>query len=400
MKDIYTLKALEKFECTGSECPRSCCEASWYFAIDPTTADKWNQVEKESDRKWLLDSISDIKVDGETQLKVKEDNSCYFFNPDRLCEVQVRYDHSYIPSVCREFPRININSTHQTYKTASLSCPEIVRLVLFDGVEDSLYVKSQTKDESSGSVSENNAPLNYHLDKFVSSVLEYEKFPLGVRIFYIADVFGDMFNRTSQVPIGSGQIDQLIRQTKSNLYNINLAAKQGKLKPDPVTAGSFWKVIFSLCRSRGIDLIFMEGESSPLSKTIVESGDSYEDYTNIYQVVGEYISLTRPELRATYGKLLQTYVKLYLTAKGFLQASNAKSIIVALVECMAGLCLLQMLLWMQLREKGSLNEDFLQELIVEVNRKYSHSGTVTERLEEDSHMQQIERYCICFLDMF
>jgi hypothetical protein len=35
-----------------------------------------------------------------------------------------------------------------------------------------------------------------------------------------------------------------------------------------------------------------------------------------------------------------------------------------------------------------------------VNRKYSHSGTVSERLEEDSHMQQIERYSVCFLDLF
>ncbi|WP_455218524.1 flagellin lysine-N-methylase [Kaarinaea lacus] len=400
MKEIHTLKALETFECTGSSCPRSCCEASWYFAVDSSTAEKWREVHSESDRKWLLDSISEIKAEGETQLKIKEDASCYFLNSDKLCEVQLRYGHSYLPSVCREYPRVNISLFNRMYKTASLSCPEIVRLALFDGVEDELYVKSQMKDDSPGTISENNAPLNYHLDNFVSSVLHFEKFPLGVRVFYIADVFGDMFNRANQAPIGSSQIDQLIKQTKSNLYDINLAAKQGRLKPDPVTAGSFWKVIFSLCRSRDINPVFMESESSPLTKTIVESGDSYEDYSKIYQVIGEYVSLTRPELRAQYGKLLQVYVKLYLSAKGFLQASSAKSIIVALVECMAGLCLLQMLMWMQLREKGSLNDDFLQELIVEVNRKYSHSSTVSERLEEDGHMQQIERYCICFLDMF
>lgn len=266
MKDIHNLKAMETFECTGPECPRSCCEASWYFAVDSTTADKWNQVDDESDRKWLLDSISDVKVDGETQLKVKADKSCYFFNADKLCEVQVRYGHSYIPSVCREFPRVSIKSPHRIYKTASFSCPEIVRLVLFECTEESLYVKSESKDEVSGGIPDNNAMLNYRLDEFVNGVLDLDKFPLGVRIFYIAHVFGDIFSHTSQSPISISDIDQLIKQTKNNLYDLNLAVKQGKLKPDPVTAGSFWKVVYSLAKSREIDSVFMESESSPLNK--------------------------------------------------------------------------------------------------------------------------------------
>jgi len=400
MKDIYTLKALEKFECIGTDCPRSCCEANWYFAIDPPTVDKWDQVSKESDRKWLLGSISDIKVDGEKQLKVKEDESCYFFNEDKLCEIQVRYGHSYLPCVCREYPRVNVNAPYRVYKTASFSCPEIVRLVLFDGIEESLYVKSPLKNEMLGGIPDNNATLNCSLDQFVNNVLDLDKFPLGVRVFYIANIFGELTIQANRSPINSSDIDQLIKQTKNNLYGINLAVKQGKLKPDPVTAGSFWKVVYSLAKSREIDSVFMESESSPLTKIFDESGDSNEDYINIYKVIGEYISVARPELRTNYGNLLQTYIKVYFSGKGFPLAPTAKTTNITIVECMVGLCLLQLLLWMQIRSRGSLTDDFLQDLIVEVNRKYAHSSTVAERLEEDSHMQQIERYCICFLDLF
>jgi len=399
MKDIFTLKALEKFECTGSDCPRSCCEASWYFAIDPSTTEKWSQVDKESDRKWLLGSISDVKVDNETQIKVQEDKSCYFFNKDKLCEVQVRYGHSYLPSVCREFPRVSVNTPNSIYKTASFSCPEIVRSVLFDGIEKDVYVKSQL-NEKSGGIPDNNAKLHYHLDQLFNYVLDLEKFPLGVKVFYIANVFGELFNQAGQVSISASQVDQLIKQTKGNLYDINLAVKQGKLKPDSVTAGSFWKVVYSLGQSRQLDPVFLEDESSPLTKILNESGDSHEDFNKVYEVIKEYINASRPYIRQNYGKLLQTYIKVYFSGQGFPLVARGKKTSIVLVECMIGLCLLQLLLWMQLRKKGSITDDFLQELIVEVNRKYSHSSTVAERLEEDSHMQQIGRYCICFLDLF
>lgn len=137
-----------------------------------------------------------------------------------------------------------------------------------------------------------------------------------------------------------------------------------------------------------------------LTKAISEGGDSHEDYIAIYQLIGEYISVARPELRANYSKLLQTYIKVYFSGKGFPLAPTAKTTKITIVECMVGLCLLQLLLWMQIQNQGSLTNEFMQELIVEVNRKYAHSSTVAERLEEDGHMQQIERYCICFLDLF
>jgi hypothetical protein len=399
MKDIYTLKALEKFECTGSDCPRSCCEASWYFAVDSSTVEKWENVDNVSDRKWLLDAISDVKIDNEAQLKIKEDKSCYFFNIDKLCDIQVRYGHDYLPCVCREFPRVSVNTPNSMYKTASFSCPEIVRLVLSDGLEKDLYVKSQLNEKSFG-ILDNNAQLHYHLDRFFNYVLDLEKYPLGVRVFYLANLFGELFNQAGQLSISVSQVNQLIKATKGNLYDINLAVKQGKLKPDSVTAGSFWKVVYSLGQSRQLDPVFLEDESSPLTKIINESGDLHEDFDKIYEVIKGYIDASRPYIRQNYGKLLQIYIKVYFSGQGFPLVARGKKTNIVLVECMIGLCLLHLLLWMQLHSRGSITNNFLQELIVEVSRKYSHSGTVSERLEEDSHMQQIERYSVCFLDLF
>ncbi|WP_455208816.1 flagellin lysine-N-methylase [Kaarinaea lacus] len=397
-KDVFTLKALEKFRCIGSDCSRNCCREGWLLPIDAEILNKWNSETSTEDEDWFLSSISEERLGNDPVIKAKQDNTCYFLNSADLCEIQTRYDHSFLPRVCREYPRVKIDSPYRDYQTAAFSCPEIVRLVLFDNIEEEPFKKS-AKDRA-GALLDSNAMFNYALDRFVAEVLGLSKFPLGVRLFYIANVFGELFQRAQQSQIDSLHIEQLIKQSKQNLFDINLAVKQDKLKPEPVTAGSYWKVIYSLCKSREINPVFMEDDSGALSKLINESGDSHDDYARIYQAVKQYSDFARADIRGEYGKLLQVFVKVYFSSKGFPVSSRGTATNALVVECMAGLSMLQLLLWMQIQKKTALSAEFLQELIVDVCRKYAHSNAVVKHLEEDSHMLRIERYSSCFLDLF
>ena len=336
----------------------------------------------------------------ESQVLINNDDlRCPFLNSDDLCKIQLKHDQSYISATCREYPRVNIDTVYRSYQTASLSCPEMVRLVLFGKDSDSPYDISQSQV---GQIKQYDvhAEVNYSLDKFVDNILNQDKFPLGLRLFYMTHFFSDFFEHVQHNVIKAHQIDELNTQIKQTLYDANLAIKQKKIKVDPVTAGSYWKSIYLLCLSRDIDKVFMEDETSPLTKVIEGSGDTHDDYIKIYESLQEYIKHCHPILNEQYRQLLKTYIQVYFKNNGFPLAPRDKTTNITLVQCMTGLSMLQLLLWMQFKNKSNIDDVFLQELIVEVQRKYAHNLSTVKYLEENSHMLQIGLYNTCFIDLF
>jgi len=398
MKDTYTLKVIESFSCTGSQCPRTCC-TGWQIEVETDLLEKWRAIPDAGEREGILNILPE-GVDGESQVLMHEDDlRCPFLDKDDLCKIQIKHDQSYIPTTCREYPRINVETAYRGYQTASLSCPEIVRLVLFDKHMESPYdvfrlQPDQFKQQDS------HAEVNYSLDKFVDNILNQDKFPLGLRLFYMTHFFSDFFEHVQHSEIKPAQIDGLNNQIKQTLYDANLSIKQKKIKVDPVTAGSYWKSIYSLCLSRDIDKVFMEDETSSLTKVIENSGDTHDDYIKIYEMLQGYIKHSRPILSTQYRKLLKTYIQVYFKNNGFPLAPRDKTTSITLVQCMTGLSMLQLLLWMQLKNKNTIEDSFLQELIVEVQRKYAHNLSTVNYLEENSHMLQIGLYNTCFIDLF
>lgn len=398
VKETFVLKARHNFQCTGSKCSRNCCNDGWFLTVDSDVLEKWNTQTKNEAKQWLLEGISEKKFNSEFLINTKHGKHCHFLDENNLCEIQIRYDHELLPAVCREFPRVNFGSAYREYQTAMFSCPEIVKAVLFEGINEPPYKKMHS--ETVRGPREENAVVDTDLDRLVNDVLDLDKFPLGVKIFYISHVFGQLYNKPEPIRISQQQILPYLKNYKQNLFEINLAFKQGKLKPDPVTAGSFWRVIYLLCKSREIDTAFLESESAPFTSTLTNCAESHDDYAKIYEIIRQYSKAARPVLRQKYGKLLQVFIKVYFGSKGFPITSSSVGTTTLLVECLAGICMLQLLLWMRIHQEADVTDDFLAKVIVEVSRKYVHSSAVAKRLEEDPHMLQVIRYCHSFLDLF
>jgi len=400
MTDIYTLKALETFQCAGSNCPRTCC-SGWQIEVEPALIDKWQHISDSEERDWLLSALPAKNDDNSQPLMKPEDLNCPFLSTDKLCKIQMQHDQTFIPTTCREYPRVNIKTKNRQYNSASLSCPEIVRMVLFDKKIDNPYQITQSGETSSSEQQAiSHETINLALDKLINKVMKLDKFPLGLRLFYISSFFSDFFEHVKQTEIHPSQIDQVGKQLKENLYAANLAVKQNQIAVDPVTAGSYWKSIYSLCITQNIDSRFREDETLPLTQAILNNEDSHEGYANIYNTLQDYIKHCRPVIKKQYQQLLKTYTQVYFKNNGFPLLPRNKTTNITIVQCMLGLSILQLLLWMQVKQKNKLDESFLQELIVEVERQHAHHDSIAQHLEENNHMLQIGQYCTCFIDLF
>ncbi|MEI7668772.1 MAG: flagellin lysine-N-methylase [Pseudomonadota bacterium] len=116
---------LLKFKCTGGECPDTCCK-SWNMQIDDKTINLYK--EKAPD---LLDSVTENSSNEYIMRRDTQTGFCVRFS-DGLCGIQNKYGEDYLGDACNFYPRAIKKIGNDVVATATLSCPEIARLALFD----------------------------------------------------------------------------------------------------------------------------------------------------------------------------------------------------------------------------------------------------------------------------
>lgn len=113
---------LSEFRCLGAECPDNCCN-SWTVLADQLTLGKWKNEAPE-----LLDFIEEkpglgcaLKFDKTTGLCPKLENG--------WCGIHKKYGETFLTDTCHLYPRITRGLGDATLVSASISCPEIARLI-------------------------------------------------------------------------------------------------------------------------------------------------------------------------------------------------------------------------------------------------------------------------------
>lgn len=138
---------MEKFQCIGSKCEDNCCYG-WKVNIDNKTYKKYRKS-NESSLKFLLNSNikrnrSNASPENYAKIRMKQNGDCPFLEEDKLCKIHKELGPEFLSKVCRIYPKFT-NIVNEVYeKSATLSCPEMARLVLlncdimeFDELEES-----------------------------------------------------------------------------------------------------------------------------------------------------------------------------------------------------------------------------------------------------------------------
>lgn len=139
-----------KFQCTGSNCIRNCCQEGWNIAIDDESYQRYMAVGGALGEK-LRDNI--IEWRGSHKFKLDDCGSCPFLTKDRLCGVYIELGPEQMNYVCATYPRQYCQYADLMESNLKISCPEAARLLLTH------------KDPISFVFAESDDPLYINVDK-------------------------------------------------------------------------------------------------------------------------------------------------------------------------------------------------------------------------------------------
>lgn len=143
---------LEKFSCIGSDCEDTCC-VGWRVDIDQKTYKKYKNVSDREMKPLLNKHIkrrrSNASEINYAKIVMDSNSACPLLNEDKLCSIQKTLGEDYLSNVCSTYPRTTNQVNETLEKSATLSCPEVARLVLlnpngiqFNEIEESINVRN------------------------------------------------------------------------------------------------------------------------------------------------------------------------------------------------------------------------------------------------------------------
>ena len=125
---------LVNFKCIGGRCEDNCC-IGWDVDIDKKTYQKYLKVEHPVMKRELKRYVKvnpDVYNDSINYAFaiLDERKHCSFLNADHLCIIQKHLGESYLSNVCQNFPRITNIIDGQIERSATPSCPEVMRYLV------------------------------------------------------------------------------------------------------------------------------------------------------------------------------------------------------------------------------------------------------------------------------
>lgn len=142
---IITPDFFNRFQCVGPECLILCCRG-WAVIIDEKTHKKYISSSHPGISKIAKENLI-LRNKGEGDysiIKMNEKGECPFLNQNKLCMVHQDLGESALSYTCSSYPRLRNCFDDQTRHIMSLSCPEVVRLVLFE--PDAMVLQQQERE--------------------------------------------------------------------------------------------------------------------------------------------------------------------------------------------------------------------------------------------------------------
>lgn len=114
---------VQAFQCLGADCEDTCCKG-WGMQLDRRHRELYEKKAPE-----LLEAVTS----GEAELIMKRDpetDYCVKFE-NGLCGIHAEYGTDFLGDACHFYPRVTRKVGEEVVQTATMSCPEVVRLALY-----------------------------------------------------------------------------------------------------------------------------------------------------------------------------------------------------------------------------------------------------------------------------
>ncbi len=167
MKDIVIQPTFyDKFECIGSGCKNDCCH-DWNIDF---SKEEFKNIKRKMKSDEFTGRFQDafIVPKGEQKsykIKLDENRRCKFLDECGLCRIYKEVGYENMSLTCKVFPRMVTHYAGNYYRFLSISCEEVIRLLLEEkeGILIEVEEKELLKEEKSVAMNvniPNNAKLN------------------------------------------------------------------------------------------------------------------------------------------------------------------------------------------------------------------------------------------------
>ena len=396
MKQNYTLKALQQFQCLAGDCPNHCCH-TYDVAIEQSKITSWQQSEN---RETLMTFIEKPENSEHYIFKHKPDCDCIAILDSGLCSIQQQFGHEALPHICQVYPRYKKENSWRQLSSLALSCPEVVSLTLLRN-KDGAAIEGIGKS-AKNSVHFSNAfqQASMQLDEMTREVMNLDKFPINVKLFHLGNVLSELYRAVDANQANANLMAQLFGQPKQKLYDINMAHKQRRIKLNPVTAGSIWHLLFKFYCDNVVKSTNIDITKSELFQFADKTFSNNEEFEEFHQVLSTYADKSRAEIRKRYGDVFNNYLKISFLNWGFPWEPMMENHVAGFLCVYIPFTIIQILLWTKYAETGCLDDEYVIETIYTVERICGHSDKMLAMLSNNTELLQLDAYKDCLIESF
>lgn len=131
--EVMTPKFASDFACVGSDCTAHCCN-TWTVEVDKKT---YKALKKHGDIEVRQLASSTFKLTRNSEkdyanIKMSKNGDCPVLDENNLCNIHKKCGPKLLPHLCQDYPRTPRWFGEQAEMSMAISCPEVVRNVLYD----------------------------------------------------------------------------------------------------------------------------------------------------------------------------------------------------------------------------------------------------------------------------
>lgn len=394
---LYHLTAQDDFRCLAGDCPASCC-SGWQIAVELDLVERWKTLPDAADRERFPSLVRAESQGTGTQLFMtgRDNPRCGLLTTDGLCEAHARYGVGYTPLTCRTFPRMQEETRVIRMESASPACPVIARRVVFNDTGQPLYLRTRPEQQVEPRDSHERAALL--LSGLLDCLFQENQFPVGVRLFWLAERIGPLQPGTELDEDTLAAFDLTPEAIRQQLKALDDRHRNKSLQPDPVIAGSFWNTLYQLGHARGLLPEPVSHDSALRAGLLGLPPDRRRFYASVYMEITSLRDNALLSKASWYPQAANRLLQLLLLNSGFPWQPSLGDWRLSFAHAAMLYALVQLRVWMGSRD-GQLNAETLVDAVYRTGRTFGHNTLILEQIRANPALLDLHRYHVTWLDL-
>lgn len=400
MKEQYILSAIDSFLCIADKCPENCCHR-FVVPLSQHIYRKWQALAASDRRKeWLLAAL--IHGEGGHAIQLRQVagqgvSNCVCLQSDGLCRIHAELGAEFLPEICKNYPRASVELPNRSITFATMSCPEIARLVLLDDISPVFRFVPATGLHRKAANKAVNEQVAVFLYPHIRKLFSMQEFALNLRLTYLARLLAEVAALSQKKQMPTRVLANFAAACEENLQRMLMETKMGKLVTNPHKGLHMWNLLrsgalrFQLFQACGL------GANLPIVQLAARAELDAEAKTQFYRELMAMRAASRNRLQDKE-KIFARYLEAHLMLEGF-PFYHKRHLVVNFLCAVFPFAIVQMLLWCKASIASQLSDADIVDTVMKVEAKIVHSREIAPTLEQNPALLEIQHYFDWFLEV-